>query len=707
MDCAEEISLLRRTLSRHKGIFDLTFDVLKAKMTVEFETSMTSEAAITEAIATTGMKAAPWVDAPARGETLWDRKGRQIMAAVSGASLLAGFIIHGLSSGSLLLALLAHGEGETATLPAILCFVAAMATGIWFAAPKAWASLRNHRADMNVLMSISLVGAVVLREWSEAATVAFLFALANLLESYSMAKARKAITGLLQIAPTEALVKHGDHEHRTPVDKVKLGAVIVVKPGEKIPCDGEVIAGRSSIDQAILTGESVPVAKTVGDPVFAGTINGEGALDIRTTRPASDTTISRILRMVEESQQRRAPMEQWVERFARYYTPLMIVLAMVVAVAPPLVMGGAWNRWFYQSMVILLISCPCALVISTPVSIVAALTSAARLGVLIKGGTFLEVAAHLKAVAFDKTGVLTLGSPEVEALVPLNGHTAEQALRSMASLEERSEHPLARAIVRHARQNGLTFHPAGEVEALPGVGARGEVGGEEFWIGSPTLIAEQKLGTEEAVRQLERIEAQGQTVVACGNDKTVFALLGLVDKVRPEAAKAVADLKALGVERLVMLTGDHERAAALAARQTGVDGYQAELLPDEKAAKVKEEMKTHGVVAMVGDGINDTAAMATASIGIALGSKSTDLALETADVVLMSDDLRLLPFLVRHSRRTLRVIQQNVGFAILTKAVFLGLALVGAATLWMAIAADMGATLVVTFNGLRLLRSSR
>jgi Cd2+/Zn2+-exporting ATPase len=380
---------------------------------------------------------------------------------------------------------------------------------------------------------------------------------------------------------------------------------------------------------------------------------------------------------------------------------------MLVAVAPPMVIGGAWNYWFYQSMVILLISCPCALVISTPVSIVAALTSAARLGVLIKGGAFLEVAARLNAIAFDKTGVLTLGDPEVQSLVPLNGHTPQQALRYMASLEERSEHPLARAIVRHARQNGLSFEAAEEVEALPGLGARGAVDGQEFWIGSPTLMLEQNLDSPAATEQLERIESLGQTVVACGNDRTVFALLGLQDQVRPEAARALADLKSLGIGRLVMLTGDNSRAAAAAAAKVGVDGYHAELLPDEKAGKVKEEMARHGLVAMVGDGINDTQAMATASIGIALGSKSTDLALETADVVFMSDDLRLLPFLIRHSRHTVRVIKQNVAFAILTKLVFLGLALFGAATLWMAIAADMGATLVVTFNGLRLLRAQR
>lgn len=698
MDCAEEVALLRRELSHVAGITDLTFDVVRAKMTVEYQ-APAGEEGIQEAVARTGMRAEAWSDA--RKESWWDRNGRAALAWLSGLALVAALLDAAMETGDFVGSFLAHQHhaGEVEWHRVGLFGMAVMA-GLWTSLPKALASLRAGRADMNVLMVISIAGAIVLNEWPEAATVAFLFSMANLLESWSMGRARKAVQALLDLSPKEAAVVHGDHTHRVAVEALRVGQMIAVTPGERIPTDGVIAQGRSTVDQALLTGESVPVRKEEGDEVYAGTMNVDGALVVRVRRPHSDTTLARIQRMVEDSQRRRTASEQWVERFAAVYTPVMIGLAVAVAVFPPVLGFGAWGEWFYRSMVILLTSCPCALVISTPVTMVSALTSAARRGVLVKGGIFLEVAARVKAVAFDKTGVLTSGEPEVKEFVALNGDTAAALVAQAAGMASRSEHPLARAVVRHAERQGLVPVAMEVVEALPG---RGTVAGD-YWMGSSRLAAER---TGAARQELESIEERGLTLVAYGRDREVLALAGIEDPVRPEAAGVLERLKHLGIQRVEMLTGDHEQAARKAAAELRLDGVEFHLLPEEKEARVAALERDFGPAAMVGDGINDTQAIARASLGVALGKRATDVALETADAVLMGNDLRQLTFLFRHAKRALAVVQQNVVLAISLKAIFLVMAALGQATLWMAVAADMGATFLVTLNALRLLRAEK
>jgi Cd2+/Zn2+-exporting ATPase len=698
------VLLIRKRLSEEAGVGDLNFDILHGKLLVEFDRAHLSPSRIQQAVSETGLKCEPWRDSAAE-LSFWDRYGRIILAGVSGAGMLGAMLYQGFTSGDLLSSLLAHKHaGHHASTPVLVLCLMAITAGAFFVLPKAVHSFRRLAPDMNALVIISIIGAMYLGEWIEGATLAFLFALAALLETYSIARARKAVEALMLVTPGEATVVHHDHEHRVPVTKVSVGSLIRVRPGERIPCDGEVSSGDSDVNQAMITGESTPAWKTVGDPVFAGTLNGGGTLEVRTTKPASDSTLARIVRMVEGVQHRRAPSEQFVEKFSRYYTPAMILLAAAVAVLPPLVTGGNWGDWFYHGMVILLISCPCALVISTPVSIVAALASAARQGVLIKGGAYLEEAARLRAVAFDKTGVLTAGEPEVRSLLPLNGYSPEEILGRLAALEFRSEHPLARAVLRYAAGQGIRPMTVSGFQSLQGRGAEGHVAGERFWAGSLRLMKEKGLQADGVQEHLSRFGDMEGTVVACGTDREAWALVTLADPVRPEARAAITAIQAEGIEKVVMLTGDNKATAQVVADHVGVEDVRAELLPDDKAAAVKELLGAYGSVAMVGDGINDAQAMACATVGVSLGSAGIDVVMETADVVLMSGGLSKLAFLLRHARRTVKVIQQNVALALLMKGAVFVLAFFGLATLWMAVAADMGATLLVTFNGLRLLR---
>jgi Cd2+/Zn2+-exporting ATPase len=476
-----------------------------------------------------------------------------------------------------------------------------------------------------------------------------------------------------------------------------------VKPSEKFPLDGRIAKGETTANQAPITGESRPVPKAVGDDVYAGTINEDGAVEIVTTRGATDTTLARITRMVGDAQAKRAPSEQWVETFARYYTPAVIVLAILVAAIPPMLFGGAFTYWFYHALVLLVIACPCALVISTPVSIVAALASAARHGVLIKGGLHVERPGRLKAIALDKTGTLTDGQPQVQQVVPLSGHDERELLEIASAIERRSEHPLARAIVRYAESRGLSPPPVDDYQTLKGKGATAHLKGTSVWIGSHRLLEERAQETPDMHAQLETLSAAGSSIVVVGNDDHVCGFIAIGDRVRDGARRAVAALRAAGIEHVIMLTGDNHGTARAVAEATGLDEVRAELSPEQKVAAIEELVARYGAVAMVGDGVNDAPALARSSLGIAMGVAGTDAALETADVALMSDDLSRLPWLIRHSRRTLAIIRQNIVAALAVKAVFILLTLAGHASLWAAIAADTGMSLVVVFNALRLL----
>jgi Zn2+/Cd2+-exporting ATPase len=711
MDCAEEIGALRGTVGKLPGIRALDFNLIDGTMSVQSAGGAADDAAIRAAVRRAGLAAEAVGEsspsgAGASGETWWRRRGRAVLCWSSGALVLAGFAAHAVLHGDLLHALTGGESVEHHEFPlsVILFYAAAVVTGGWFVVPKAWLSVRRLRADMNLLMTVAVAGAMAIGQWFEAGTVAFLFSLSLLLESWSVGRARRAIRALVALTPPTAryICPHDGDIMERPVAGVPPGATVLVRPGERIPLDGVVTKGRTAVNQAPITGESMPVGKEVGDEVFAGSINEDGAIEFRATKPAGDTTLARIIRMVEEAQARRAPVEQWVEKFARRYTPAMIAVAILVAVVPPL-LGGAWGLWFYEALVILVIACPCALVISTPVSMVAALAAAARAGVLIKGGAFLEAAGRVRVFALDKTGTITHGRPEVQEIVPLNDHTPEELLERAASLEAHSGHPLARAILRRAAGGGILAPPAEDFRAIGGKGAEAVVYGRPFWLGSHRLLHEKNMETPDVHEKALSMEDAGHSVVVIGNDRHVCGLISIADTVRDQARHAVSALKEAGVAKVVMLTGDNRGTAEAVARSVGVDDVRAELLPEDKLRAVEGLVKEYGHVAMVGDGVNDAPALAAATLGIAMGAAGTDAAIETADIALMSDDLARIPWLVRHAQRTLRVIQQNIAFALGVKAVFMCLALAHRATLWMAIAADMGATLIVISNALRLL----
>lgn len=707
MDCAEEVAVLKRAVGPLVGSEDrLGFDILNGKMTVfPGEPNVTSDQVI-EAVARTGLRAEPWQDRSERAErTFWNRRGREILTAASGLATLAGLLTHGLSQGwSGVLG--SEGLGMHTEVPvAARCFYGiGIATGVWQVLPKAWYAIRGLRPDMNLLMVIAVFGAVAIGEWFEAATVAFLFAVSLALEAWSVGRARRAIAALLELAPPKARLRDSGGEREVPPEQVPVGSVFVVRPGEKFPLDGVVRTGSSAVNQAPITGESAPVSKCPGDTVFAGTVNGDGVLEIESTRAATDTTLAHIVRMVGAAQSRRAPSEQWVERFARIYTPAVMLLAIAAFVIPPLIFGGAWSDWFYRALVLLVIACPCALVISTPVSIVAALAAAARNGVLIKGGTHVESPARLKAIAFDKTGTLTTGKMAVVDVVPLSGHDERELIERVAALEADSLHPLAEAIRAFATERGISPLPATNVQIMQGKGIAGQIEGRSFWLGSHRLLEERNQETPDIHDRLGRLAADGKTVVVIGNEEHVCGFLAISDRVRPDATSVIATLRSLGIEHAVMLTGDNSGTADAIARATGVDQVRAELLPADKVTAIEDLVRQYGSVAMVGDGVNDAPALARATVGIAMGAIGTDAAIETADIALMSDDLSKLPWLIRHARRTLTVVRQNIGFSLAVKALFAVLTFLGHASLWAAIAADAGASLIVIANGLRLLR---
>jgi Cd2+/Zn2+-exporting ATPase len=467
-----------------------------------------------------------------------------------------------------------------------------------------------------------------------------------------------------------------------------------------------VVRGTSDVNQAPITGESVPVAKQTGETVFAGTINGDGALEVKSTKPAGDTTLAHIIRLVGEAQSRRAPSEMWVERFARVYTPTIFAAAIAVALVPPIVLDASWTVWTYRALVLLVIGCPCALVISTPVTIVAALASAARNGILIKGGIFVEAPARLRAIALDKTGTLTAGRPIVTEVLALADHTEAQLLSRAAGLEAQTDHPLARAIVEHARSRNIPLTVVSDFQVIPGKGARGRIDGRDYWLGSHRYLEERAQETPDLHAALDQRSATGQTVVVVGSDQHVCGLIVLADAIRPESADAIRQLKALGIKPVVMLTGDNRPTAEAIGGRAGVDEVRAELLPEDKVSAIADLVERHGMTAMVGDGINDAPALARASIGIAMGVAGSDAAIETADIALLADDLRKIPWLIRHSRRASAIVRQNIALSLAVKAVFVVLTFAGYASLWAAIAADMGVTLVVVANALRLLRDA-
>ncbi len=604
------------------------------------------------------------------------------------------------------LVLAACALGYFAALPGWVngLFVVAALVGSIFPAQRAIQALGRGSLDINALMVIAVAGAVAIGEFEEAAMVVSLFAAAQWLEAQSLDRARKAIGQLLDATPVDVLIRDRAGERRVGIDAVPIGALMIVRPGEKLALDGLVQSGRSDVNQAPITGESLPVDKAEGDEVFAGTINGHGALTVAVTRRRADTTLARIVRLVETAQAQRAPVQQFIDRFAAWYTPSVVALAVLVAVVPVAVAAQPFDVWLYRALVLLVVACPCALVISTPVSVVSALAGAARHGVLVKGGVHLERLAGVRVVAFDKTGTLTTGTFSLDRVIPLGLTTPDDLIRLAAAVESQSEHPIAAAIVARAVGEGWALAMPSAVRSLPGLGVEGVVGESTVVCGTPRLFAERGWMTGVLAETAAAVTADGLSPVLVSRDGRAIGVLGLRDQPKPDAAQTVAELTEHEGVRVAMITGDHEAPARAIARELNVTIVRSQQLPQDKVAAVQALRRESGAIAMVGDGVNDAPALAAADVGIAMGAMGSAVALEAADIALMTDDLSKLRYAMRLSRATLANIRVNVALSVVLKAMFLALAVAGVATLWMAVLADTGASALVVANAVRLRR---
>lgn len=691
--CIAEEDLIRSCLAPMQEIGSLEFNHVARTLRVSH--SLSDDQGVVRAIEDLGMTprsieegVSVTMMSPEGRWSFWRRRAT-ILAIVSGVCATTAEILHfaGTEEGSaLVLALAAIG----------------MITGGYETTGRAWRAARTLTLNIHVLMIIAVLGALILGEWTEGAMVMFLFAVAELIEERSMDRARGAIRELMAITPAQAHVLRGMGWEKTMVESVEVGEIVRIRPGERVPLDGVIRHGTSAIDQGAVTGESMPVEKGIGDEVFAGSVNGPGTFDFEVTHDVGDSTISRIVRLVEEASANRTRTERFVDRFARRYTPAIVGAALLVALLPPLFTADPWSLWFYRALVLLVIGCPCALVIATPVAAVSGLAGAARKGILIKGGSFLEGGARLRTIAFDKTGTLTEGRPRVVDVVPLDGSTPEALLHLAAAVEARSEHPVASAIVAahalvHRDEPEIIVH---DFLALPGRGVRGRVEGESIYVGNHRMAHDMGICSDDLERRLQMLEAEGKTAMVVATADTILGIIAAADAIRSTSREAVERLHALGL-RSVILTGDNVVAARRIARDLGIDDVRADLLPEEKIAAVVDLEREGGNVGMVGDGINDVPALAQASIGFAMGPAGVHVAIETADVALMEEDLRKIPLFIAISRRTVAIMKQNIAIALGLKGIFFVLALFGEATLWMAVFADMGAALIVVANALR------
>lgn len=697
MDCPTEETLIRNTLSAMAGITSLDFNLMQRKLTVTHALGPLDT--IQAALIAIGMHALPVttvsgatqsIDTPSSNS----RKKWWLLALGAGAAILAEII--------------AWTTGTDKSWPVIVlavCAIAASGTGTY---KKGWIALKNFNLNINALMAIAVTGAVLIGQWPEAAMVMVLFTLAEMIEALSLDRARNAIRGLMEMTPDKVTVLQPDGSWKEMnAATITVGMVARVAPGERIPLDGELTKGQSAVNQAPITGESMPVSKAIGDKVFAATINETGSFEYRITAAQTDSTLSRIIRAVEEAQGSRAPTQRFVDSFAKIYTPIVFLLALGIAIVPPLVFGLPWMLWIYKALVLLVIACPCALVVSTPVTVVSGLAAAARMGILIKGGVYLEEGRKLKSLALDKTGTITQGKPVVTDLVALQGEQ-KAGLTLAATLAARSDHPVSTAVSAHwkSQAQASSLDEVTDFEAITGRGVKGRIDNQWYYLGNHRLVEELGICNATTEAALNKLEAEGKTAVIICSATAPLAVIGVADTVRETSRQAIIELHALGI-RTVMLTGDNDLTANAIAKNVGIDDARGNLLPEDKLAVITEELTRYGTVGMVGDGINDAPALAKSSIGFAMGAAGTDTALETADVALMDDDLRKIPQFIHLSQRTAAILKQNIALALSIKLVFLVLAIMGIATLWMAVFADMGASLLVIFNGLRLLRSKQ
>ncbi|MCX4065360.1 heavy metal translocating P-type ATPase [Pseudomonas sp. S1Bt30] len=686
MDCPTEQTLIQNKLGKLAGVQQLEFNLINRILGVTHD--LPSTAPIIDAIKSLGMQADPIEEgvpaaAPPAKKHWWP-------LAVSGLGALGAEVLH-------------FTNAAPTWVIALVALVSIFSGGLG-TYKKGWIALKNLNLNINALMSIAVTGAVLIGQWPEAAMVMFLFTVAELIEAKSLDRARNAISGLMQMTPERATVQQSDGSWaEQEVKSIELGAVVRVKPGERIGLDGEVTAGQSTIDQAPITGESLPIEKTVGDKVFAGTINQAGSLEYKVTAAANNSTLARIIHAVEQAQGARAPTQRFVDRFSKLYTPAVFLFALGVAVIPPLFMAGVWFDWIYRALVLLVVACPCALVISTPVTIVSGLAAAARKGILIKGGVYLEGGYKLDYLALDKTGTITHGKPVQTDYLALFPTLEDSAPALAASLAGRSDHPVSLAIANAAVDKNLPTHVVDNFEALAGRGVRGDINGQTYHLGNHRLVEDLGLCSPQLEEKLFALEKQGKSVVLLLDKSGPLALFAVADTVKDSSREAIEQLHELGIKTL-MLTGDNTHTAQAIAAQVGIDQAQGDLLPTDKLHAIETLYAQGRRVGMVGDGINDAPALARAEIGFAMAAAGTDTAIETADVALMDDDLRKIPAFIRLSRQTSSILKQNIALALVIKAIFLAVTFMGMATMWMAVFADMGVSLLVVFNGLRLLR---
>ncbi|NWD90326.1 MULTISPECIES: heavy metal translocating P-type ATPase [unclassified Pseudomonas] len=686
MDCPTEQTLIQNKLGKLAGVQQLEFNLINRILGVTHDLPTT--APIIDAIKSLGMQADPIEEGVAPAEP--PAKKHWWPLAVSGVGALGAEVLH-------------FTNAAPTWVIALVALISIFSGGLT-TYKKGWIALKNLNLNINALMSIAVTGAILIGQWPEAAMVMFLFTVAELIEAKSLDRARNAISGLMQMTPEQATVLQADGSWvEKEVKVIELGAIVRVRPGERIGLDGEVTSGQSTIDQAPITGESLPIEKTVGDKVFAGTINQAGSLEYKVTAAANNSTLARIIHAVEQAQGARAPTQRFVDTFAKVYTPAVFIFALGVALIPPLFMGGVWFEWVYRALVLLVVACPCALVISTPVTIVSGLAAAARKGILIKGGVYLEGGYKLDYLALDKTGTITHGKPVQTDYLALFPNMEDSAPALAASLAGRSDHPVSLAIANAAVDKNLAVHTVDNFEALTGRGVKGEINGEVYYLGNHRLVEELNLCSPALEKKLFALEKQGKSVVLLLDKSGPLALFAVADTVKDTSREAIQQLHDLGIKTL-MLTGDNTHTAKAIADQVGIDQAQGDLLPTDKLQAIEALYAKGHRVGMVGDGINDAPALARSEIGFAMAAAGTDTAIETADVALMDDDLRKIPAFIRLSRQTSSILKQNIALALVIKAIFLAVTFLGMATMWMAVFADMGVSLLVVFNGLRLLR---
>ncbi|KPH78790.1 MULTISPECIES: heavy metal translocating P-type ATPase [Bacillaceae] len=686
MDCGSCAKSIEKHLSKIPAVNNVDVSFSTGRMKVEHENSVDD---IVSEVSKLGFKATLLTDSNKSTETMKSKKGSGYsLIALSGMLIALGFII--------------SYSGIPPIIPIILYAMAIVISG-YKPVKSAYYAIKSRSLDMNVLMSAAAIGAALIGEWFEGATVVWLFSLGTTLQNSSMEKTRNSIRDLMDLAPSKAWIKFGSELIQKPVENVLMNEVIVIKPGDRIPLDGEIVQGETSINQAPITGESIPVDKKVGDTVYAGTINESGSIEVKVTKLVADTTIAKIIHLVEEAQEQKAPTEAFIDKFASIYTPIVFILALLVIVVPPVFNFGTWGEWVYRGLALLVVACPCALVISTPVTIVSAIGNAAKHGVLVKGGSFLEKAGVISAIAFDKTGTLTEGKPNVSDIKAFT--KSEKELLSIAlTLEEYSTHPIAKSIVEFVKNKEIESKNATLFKNIVGKGVQATINGEIYYAGNLKLFEDMNISLDHIRDKVQMMHNQGKTVVIIGTSSEIMGVISVADTVRSTTIQAVSGLKKVGINQVVMLTGDNEGTAKMISKETRVDRYFAELLPEDKVSAIKQLQNEGHQVAMVGDGINDAPALATSDLGIAMGGAGTDTAMETADIVLMADNLEKLPYTIKLSRKSLAIIKQNIWFSLIIKFAALILIFPGWLTLWMAVLSDTGAAIIVILNSLRLLK---